>query len=140
MTTVSRNFWPLKPAKIAKIPCFCGQTLRPVRARLPAQPTSPLSAGIDGRTVSEAQTPRIPGGIGHAVSLSEHREHLRWIRRSRPLNSLAGNFPVGRLAREPKLLALSGPIEGEGRPLDKPIQAEVGWLVTFKDGGHNARR
>ena len=91
--------------------------------------------------MSEAQTPRIPGGIGRAVSLSEHREHLRWeFERSRPSNSLVGNFPVGRLAREPKLLALSRPIEGEGRPLDKPIQAEVGWLVAFKDGGHNARR
>jgi hypothetical protein len=109
----------------------------------PSRPSQPvaLSAGIYGRTVSEAQTPRIPGGIGHAGPLSEHREHLRWeFERSRPLNSLVGNFPVGRLAREAELLTLGRPIEGEICPLDKPIQAEVGWLVAFKDGSHNARR
>ncbi len=85
--------------------------------------------------------PHINGGIGRAVSLSEHREHLIWeFARSRPSNSLVGIFPVGRLAGKAELLPLSGPIEGEGRPLDKPIQAEVGWLVAFKDGGHDARR
>ena len=41
--------------------------------------------------------------------------------RSRPSNSLIGNFPVGRLAGEPRLLALSGPIEGECRPSDQAI-------------------
>lgn len=90
--------------------------------------------------MTEAQRPHIRGGIGRVILLIRHRERLqRELGWSSPSNSLVGNFPVGRLAREPKLLALSRPIEGESRPLDEPIQAEVGWLVAFKDGGHNAR-